>query len=572
METKGEKPGNHDGTASSRRETKEDKGRQTCKSCWNKVLFFAREENPSSKCLGKKTLWKEQMAPTFPVGQNRSLFPAAHWLSSERPAARDDSGRPRAARRLRHSPRRGAKSLQEARHAGPVSWRWNERPDSSTAENIQNPRSKRQCPLGSFSSTWSDVEMDPFVPKRLDLWRHARPGSFHSTHKLDHGAHMLGSPASWVDVSSRWSQRSWRDIWSASHFDLARKSVATSSLWDSGSQVAAVRTHQHHCKEARMLTCCSRMPYIQVGIQLNPDVSTPLDLAPCIWKKGGWRSWIYFESPHDPLPTPGAHSTIHPRRCSRPLAPEERRWENTCGTPLHPASHSLTSPERKLKAIEKKGVGHIENPRNKTSKHHKKTCFSHLFIGSTQIHASKTSSNSFSTILGRPGDLKDTADSDGRSPAESSSSSSRLAMEGNDERFGLKMWHLHCKSQAALAALAATGDWVKVSRSDSLFGISNKRCEAWFLLGGFDWLYYKQRTRVFKKWWEIWPKKSHIITHYPMANRSHMAFEDIDYTDWNPNVKSVPTKATIVVTRTTFCHLVHNGRRLHPHKTRPLKL
>ena len=99
-------------------------------------------------------------------------------------------------------------------------------------------------------------------------------------------------------------------------------------------------------------------------------------------------------------------------------------------------------------------MGHVENPRNTTSKHQKKTCLSHPFIGSTQIQASKAFSTSFSTILGRPGDLKDTAHSDGRSPAESSSSS-RLAMEGNDERFGLKMWHLHCVSRVS----RVSSDW-----------------------------------------------------------------------------------------------------------------
>ena len=47
-ETKGDKGGNHDETGSSRRETKGDKWRQTWKSCWNKVCFFARIENPIS--------------------------------------------------------------------------------------------------------------------------------------------------------------------------------------------------------------------------------------------------------------------------------------------------------------------------------------------------------------------------------------------------------------------------------------------------------------------------------------------------------------------------------------------
>ena len=81
-ETKGDKAGNHVGTGSSRRETKGDKWRQTWKSCWNKVCFFARIENPISwSCLGKNTYHgycQSQRTPPKPT----SLQPSAQSCAS----------------------------------------------------------------------------------------------------------------------------------------------------------------------------------------------------------------------------------------------------------------------------------------------------------------------------------------------------------------------------------------------------------------------------------------------------------------------------------------------------------
>ena len=54
-ETMGDKPRNHDGTGSSRRETKADKGRQSVKSCWNKVFISLHElRTPSAEAVWGK--------------------------------------------------------------------------------------------------------------------------------------------------------------------------------------------------------------------------------------------------------------------------------------------------------------------------------------------------------------------------------------------------------------------------------------------------------------------------------------------------------------------------------------